>query len=79
MGLGPCTESSHDQGENGAPKDFQPNPDEPNLFKKTSEKECLLGHTKSGSNVRPIHNEESSQTNMGSKDEPHKAGRRKRV
>ena len=79
MGLGPRMESSHDQGENGVPKDFQPNLDEPNLFKKTSEEECLLGRTKYGSNVRPIHSEESSQMNMGSKDEPHKAGRRKKI
>ena len=79
MGLGPRTESSHDQGKNGAPKDLQPNPNEPNLFKKASEEECLLGRTKYGSNVCPIHSEESSQTNIGSKDEPHKPGRMKKI
>ena len=34
MGLGPRTESSHDQRGKGGPKDFQPNPVEPNLFKR---------------------------------------------
>ena len=67
MGLEPRTESSHDQKGKGGPKDFQPNPVEPNLFKKASEEECLLGHTKCGPNVRPIHNEESSQTNVDSR------------
>ena len=62
MGLGPRTESSHDQKGKGGPKDFQLNP-----FKKTSEEECLLKHTKYWPNMRPIHNEESSQTNVGSR------------
>ena len=43
----------------------------PNLFKKISEEECLLGRTKYGPNMHPIHNKESLQTNIGSKDEPH--------
>ena len=34
MGLGPRTESSHDQKEKEGPRDFQPNPVEPNLFKR---------------------------------------------
>ena len=67
MGLGPCTESSHDQKGKGGPKDFQPKSVEPNLFKKTSKEECLLGYTKYGPNVRPIHSEESSQTNVDSR------------
>ena len=67
MGLEPRTESSRDQKGKGGPKDFQPNPVEPNSFKKTSEEECLLGHTKYWPNMRPIHSEESSQTNVGSR------------
>ena len=34
MGLGPRTESSHDQGRKMGPKYFQPNPVEPNLLKR---------------------------------------------
>ena len=34
MGLGPRMKSSHDQKGKGGPKDFQPNPVEPNLFKR---------------------------------------------
>ena len=48
MGLGPRIEPNHDQKGKGGPKDFQPNPVEPSLFKKTSEERCLFGHTNTG-------------------------------
>ena len=54
MGLGPCTEPNHDQKGKGGPKDFQPNPIEPSLFKKTPEEECLLGHTNTGPMCAPF-------------------------
>ena len=50
----------------------------PNLFKMRSEEECLLGRVKYGLNMHPIHNR-ITPTNIGSKNEPHKAGRRKRI
>ena len=65
--LGPARSPAMTKREKGGPKDFQPNSVEPNLFKKTSEEECLLGHTKYGPNVRPIHSEQSSQTNVRSR------------
>ena len=63
----------------GAKKTSNPTLISPNLFKKTSEEECLLGRAKYGPNMHPIHNEESFQTNIGNKDEPQNAGRRTRV
>ena len=63
----------------GRQKTSNPTLISPNLFKKTSKEECLIGRAKYGPNMHPIHNEESFQTNIGSKDEPHKAGRRKRA
>ena len=63
----------------GTKKNSSPTLISPSLFKKTSEEECLLRRTKYGPNVHPIHNEESLQTNISSKDERHKARRRKRI
>ena len=40
--------------------------------------ECLLERAKYKPNMHPIHNKESFQTNMGNKDKPHKARRRKK-
>ena len=53
MGLGPRIEPNHDQKGKGGPKDFQPNPVKPSLFKKTSEEECPLGHTNTGPMCAP--------------------------
>ena len=53
MGLGPRTEPNHDPKGKGGPKDFWPNPVGPSLFEKTSEEECLLGHTNMGPMCAP--------------------------
>ena len=44
----------------GAKRTSSPTLMSPNLFKKRSEEECLLGRAKYGPNVHLIHNKESS-------------------
>ena len=49
MGLGPRTESSHDQGGKRGPKYFQPNPVEPNLLKRRPRRNVSLDVPNTGS------------------------------
>ena len=62
MGLGPHIEFNHVRGESvGAKRAPSPILIGPNLFKRRSKEECLLGHAKYGSNMHPTNNKESLQ------------------
>ena len=62
MGLGPHIEFDHVRGE-GVDTKRAPGPIlmGPNLFKRRSEEECLLGRTKYGSNMHLASNKDSPQ------------------
>ena len=62
MGLEPHIEFKHAQGESvGAKRAPGLILIGPNLFKRRSEEECLLGYAKYGSNMDPTNNKESLQ------------------
>ena len=62
MGLGPYIEFNHVRGESvGTKRTPGPILMGPNLFKRRSEEECLLGYAKYGSNMDPTNNKESLQ------------------
>ena len=71
MGLGPHIEFNRVRGESvGAKRAPSPILMGPNLFKRRSEKECLLGRAKYGSNMHPTTNKEPLQRVLVAKMSP---------